>query len=153
MEENQSKGLAIAALVLGILSFITFGGCCLLGVISIIFAIVVLVKHKGGKVMAIIGMILSAISVLYMAISLIMFIPLKDSYMDFALNMDAYIEEYEEEGTYPEFIEKLAERQGGSEEKKEQTKKMMMDMFKSISQSVGVAQNDDDMEDVEDEVD
>lgn len=131
-EANKSKGLAIASLVMGILSIISCGCCCPLGVVAIIFAIIVLVKHKGGKVMAIIGMILSAISILYVIISTLMFLPLKDSYMDFVTNMDEYLEEYEEEGIYPEFVDELYDRQPGNEENKEKSKQQLMEIFEMI---------------------
>ncbi len=128
--ENKSKGMAIVSLILGILSFITCGCCCPLGIIAIILALIVLLKDKGGKVMAIISLILSAISILIITISTIKFMPLKDSMMDFSTNMDQYIEEYEEDGTYPEFVEELADMANLTGEAKENFMKQFMDSAK-----------------------
>lgn len=60
------KGFAIASLVLGIVSVVLFCTCCnvITALLSIIFAIIYLVKNSGGsKAMAITGIVTSVISV------------------------------------------------------------------------------------------
>lgn len=67
-KEVKKSGLAIASLILGILSFIPLVGV-LLGIIAIILGIVGLIKVKkekfGGKRMAIIGIILAILGILF----------------------------------------------------------------------------------------
>lgn len=128
--ENESKGLAIATLVLGIISVFSCGCCFPLGILAIIFAIIVLAKKKGGKPMAIIGMILSFISIMFVVLTYILFIPLKSSFTDFMANSDTYIEEYEEDGTYPEFVEQFADMMKLSGEERENFEKQFMESFK-----------------------
>jgi hypothetical protein len=57
---SPKKGLAIAALVVGIISLL----CCfvpVIGIIAIILAIVALIKKQGAKPAAIIGLILGIV--------------------------------------------------------------------------------------------
>lgn len=64
MEENKSSGLAVASMVIGIISFLL--SCCyggILGIIGLILGIVSVAGHKGGKGMAIAGIIMSALSI------------------------------------------------------------------------------------------
>ena len=65
--QPQNNGMAIGALVCGILGFLL--SCCWfislpLSIISIILGIIVLKKNKAGRTMAIIGIILGAITVI-----------------------------------------------------------------------------------------
>lgn len=76
--EKKVSGLAIASLIMGIISFLV--GCCvvpgiILGIISIILAIVSR-KDTNGKlsVMAIIGIICSVIGILGSIVSLIIYL-------------------------------------------------------------------------------
>ncbi|MDO5847138.1 MAG: zinc ribbon domain-containing protein [Methanocorpusculum sp.] len=62
--DTTKKGKSIAAFVLGILGMIfSLTGWCLLGIIGTIIGIVAVVKRHGIKWMAILGLILSALSV------------------------------------------------------------------------------------------
>lgn len=71
MEQKQeSKGLAIASMVLGILSLLICWVGWILGVIGLILASVSLGTHKGGKGMAITGLVTSILGVLWGMISL-----------------------------------------------------------------------------------
>ncbi len=77
MEENKPAGLAIASMVLGIVSVL----CCCFpfpGIIGLILGIVALVKVNegtgGGKGMAIAGVVLNSISTLYAIFFIINFI-------------------------------------------------------------------------------
>lgn len=62
----SSKGMAIAALVIGIIAFCTgfIGIGILLGVVAIILGAISLVKHQPGKAMAISGIVLGVIAIL-----------------------------------------------------------------------------------------
>lgn len=66
-QHPQSKGLAIASLVLGILGFLTgfIGIGVLLGLIAVILGTISLVKHGGGKGFAIAGIITGGIAFLF----------------------------------------------------------------------------------------
>lgn len=72
---NESKGLAIAALVLGISSIVV--GCCMsymgipLAITGIVLGIVSLVKKKPGKGMAIAGIVTGSVAIVLIAIMLI----------------------------------------------------------------------------------
>lgn len=69
------SGFSIASLVLGILSIVC---CCawyisgIFGILGLVFSIIVLVKKKPGKGMAIAGLICSAIGIIMAVILLIM---------------------------------------------------------------------------------
>ncbi len=127
--ENKSKTMSVIALICGILAILTCGCCFPCGIIAVILAIIVLVKNKGGKVMAIIGMVLSIISGLIISLFVITFMPMKDAIMELANDPEYYIEQYEENGTYPEFVEKLADMSNLTGDKREQTMKEFMDAF------------------------
>lgn len=107
-----SKGLSIAALIMGILSML----CCCIGfpfaIVGIILAIIVLVKGKNGKGLAIAGLITSGITLIISiitAISMIPVIPYIDGIKDYIENVEEYVSEYEEDGTYPPVIDKMIE--------------------------------------------
>lgn len=108
---KRGKGLAIASLILGIISIPLL--CCgigaVFGIISIILAIISLATKKAGKVCAIIGLILSLISVAVTGVAIATFAPYYKGFMDFYENSDEYIEEYDETGEYPPFLEDLKE--------------------------------------------
>lgn len=63
--EQKSKGLAIVALIISIISILL--SCCgggILGIVSIILGIVVITKEENGKGMAIAGIVISSIALL-----------------------------------------------------------------------------------------
>lgn len=127
-ETKGSKGLSIAALILGILSML----CCCIGfpfaIIGLILAIIALVKNNAGKGLAIAGLITSVITLIIsgiMAVSIIPFAPYFEDFAELSENADAVIEEYEEDGTYPEVVDKLIEDGLMDEE----TAKIFMDNF------------------------
>jgi len=74
-QTKQSNGMAIASMVCGIISFIT--SCCLwflalpLAIVSVVLGIIVLNKKKGAKAMAIVGIVLSGISIIIAIIVII----------------------------------------------------------------------------------
>lgn len=137
-EQNASKGLSVASLILGILSML----CCCIGfpfaIIGIILAIVSLVKHKDGKGLAIAGLITSGITMIISvitAISLVPMMPYIDGWMDFGQNAQSYMEEYEEYGTYPPVFEDMIDDGLISEEEAEQTMDQMMQSMASAIES------------------
>ena len=73
--QNESKGLSIASMVLGIVSLVFFCFvyiCIPCGIISIILGGVALAKKKAGKGMAIAGLACSIIGIaIYIILSLI----------------------------------------------------------------------------------
>lgn len=110
----SGKGMAIAALILGILGLALFCACgsFVLGPIAIILAIVVLATKRNGKSMAIAGIITGGLGII---LSIVMLFSFKDEFDDFmylAENADQIIEEYEEDGTIPDFILKYEEKYG-----------------------------------------
>lgn len=140
-ETNGSKGLSIAAMIFGILGIL----CCCIGfpfaIIGLILAIIALAKKKAGKGMAIAGLIMSIITLIVSimcVVSLIPMAPYMDSYMDFINHAPEYIEEYEEDGTYPPFIEDMIDDGIISEEDAEMTMDKMVEAFKSAPANTGV---------------
>ncbi len=132
---KRSKGLAIAALILGIISIPLL--CCgigaIFGIIAIILAIISLATKKGGTVCAVIGLILSLISVAITGVAIAVLAPYYDGYMDFYKNSDEYIQEYDENGTYPPFLEELQENYDIPDEQLDQ----FMDSMKKALESQG----------------
>lgn len=121
MEENNgSKGLAIASLVLGILSLISCCSCFPLAIVGLILSIIALVKSKNGKGLAIAGLITSAVALVVFIVSAVRFAPYASDYMDFVQNSAEYVQEYEEDGTYPPLFEKLIDEGKVPEEQVEQ---------------------------------
>lgn len=68
---QESKGLAIASMILGILSLLICGIGWILGIVGFILSIVSLANHKGGKGMAIAGLVTSSLGMLWGLITLI----------------------------------------------------------------------------------
>lgn len=133
MEENGSKGMAVAALIFGILGML----CCCLGfpfaIVGLILAIVVLAKHKAGKGLAIAGLITSLITLIfsaYVAISCVPLMPYKDGFVDLVNNADAYVEEYDEDGTLPPVMEDLINNGVMTESDAEQAMQSFVDSYK-----------------------
>ncbi len=111
-ESNGSKGMAVAALIFGILSIL----CCCIGfpfaIIGLILAIIVLAKGKNGRGLAIGGLITSIITLIISvmtAISMAPVMPYIGDCVDFGTNMVQYVEEYQEDGTIPPVFEKMVE--------------------------------------------
>lgn len=69
-QKKESKGMAIASMVLGILSLVICWVGWILGIVGLILASVSLGTHKGGKGMAIAGLVTSILGVLWGMISI-----------------------------------------------------------------------------------
>lgn len=135
--ENESKGLSIAAMVLGIISML----CCCIGfpfaIIGLILAIIALVKGKGGKGMAIAGLVTSIITLIIstlLGISMIPLMPYWEDCIEFGkeLNEDpqGFVDEYEESGEFPEYINRMIDDGMTTEEAAEQSMDIVIDMLK-----------------------
>ncbi len=105
---KSKKGLAIASLVLGIVSIVCF--CCGFGFVTaplaIIFGIIALVKKEGGTAMSVVGIVLSAISIIVVAAVIALYWQPMSDYVRFIGEAQPVIEEYKESGELPDYLEK-----------------------------------------------
>lgn len=95
---SPKKGLAIAALVVGIISLL----CCfvpVIGIIAIILAIVALIKKQGAKPAAIIGLILGILSTLISAVVVVRGFQIKAMGSEY---FGPIVDQYYEDGTLPD---------------------------------------------------
>ena len=134
MEENGSKGLSVAALIFGILGII----CCCMGfpfaIIGLILAILALAKRKAGKGLAIAGLITSLITLIISAIvgiSMIPVMPYFGEMGEFFQDPQAAITEYEEDGTYPAWIDHMIDDGIITEEDADQVMDQMVQSLKN----------------------
>ncbi len=115
---SEKKGLAVAALIFGILSIIGF--CCCLNVITaplaLIFGFISLAKHRAGKGMAITGIVFAMISIAIIGMMLFSvrdILPYSEQittdYMQLVNDQDEVFPAYEADGTLPPYIEKYKE--------------------------------------------
>ncbi len=106
--ESGKVGFAVTSLVLGIVAVVLC--CCGLGYIcaplSIIFGIISLVKRRGGKGMAITGIILSSITIIVLAIFTVLYGQIFKDCMQFSVEAETVIEQYEATGALPDYLEK-----------------------------------------------
>jgi hypothetical protein len=106
--EQYKKGFAITALVLGILSVL----CCCIGAgfilapLALIFGIISLAKKQGGKGLAITGIVLSALSLIFSIYAAVQFSKFMPDLEYFVENDTAIIAAYEEDGTIPDRYDK-----------------------------------------------
>lgn len=111
--ESGRIGFAVTSLVLGIVSVVLC--CCGLGYIcaplSIIFGIISLVKRRGGKALAVTGIILSAITVIALAIFTVAYGAVMKKFMKFSENAPQIIEEYHETGELPDYIDEFRDEE------------------------------------------
>ncbi len=115
---SDKKGLAVAALIFGILSIIGF--CCCLNVITapiaLILGIISLATHRGGKGMAITGIVFALLSILIIGMMLFSVrdvLPYSEQittdYMQLVNDQDEVFPAYEADGTLPPYIQKYKE--------------------------------------------
>ena len=126
MEENGSKGLSVAALIFGILGIL----CCCIGfpfaIIGLILAIIALAKHKAGKGLAIAGLITSLITLIISAYMAISVLPYTDEIVDYTQNIETYVEQYQEDGSFPPLYEKFISEGKMTEEQAQQFMDMVV---------------------------
>lgn len=118
-QKQRKTGLAIAALILGILSIIGLCCCCINVItapLAIIFGIIVLVKHRDGTGLAITGIVLSVLSLLVVVgvfFSIREIIPYADviasDYTQMLENADEVFTNYEADQSLPDYLEKYTE--------------------------------------------
>ncbi|MBP3249220.1 MAG: DUF4190 domain-containing protein [Ruminococcus sp.] len=102
------KGFAITSFVLGLLGLL----CCFCGLgwilapLSLIFGIISLATKRGGKGLAIAGVVLSAITLLLLICFRVFFGEVSDDIMKFALDGPQYVADYEATGDIPEEFQK-----------------------------------------------
>lgn len=106
--ESFKTGLAIASFVISIINFIFCAFSCsfILSPVAIILGIVSLVKKQGGKPFAIIGIVISVISLIVFGWFTSIFMKIYPDMEYFIKNDTAIISEFEETGEIPEQFEK-----------------------------------------------
>lgn len=135
--QNGSKSMAVTSMVLGIIALVI----CLcfilsipLGIVSIILAIIVLVKKKNGKPFAITGLVTSIISILVSIVTLTTMMPYVEFGMELSKDPQAIvtmIDDYQQDGTIPQNVLDMC---GGNQE----VAKSFMDAFvQSYDDAVG----------------
>ena len=107
-DKSLSKGFAITALILSIVNIV----CCffaltpLFATLAIIFAIISLATHRGGKGMAIAAIILAVIAyAIFIGIAVAYKEPIQD-YAKFVGNAEHYVQLYDETHEVPEEFQK-----------------------------------------------
>ena len=121
LPQSQDKKPIWAAVTSFVLSLVSLCICCccncniIMLILSIIFGIISLAKGWRGKGLAISGIIISAVTLVFSIVSVVFmnttFKDVKEYYSDLLMNPQKYIDEYEETGRPPEILEKY-----GSEE-------------------------------------
>ena len=118
-QKEKKSGLAIAALILGIVSLV--GICCcglniITGPLAIIFGIIVLAKKQNGTGLAITGIVLAPISLIMVLGVVFAFkdiLPYSETitqdYTRLITEADKVFPAYEEDGTLPDYLEKYKE--------------------------------------------
>ncbi len=104
-------GFAVMSLVISLINFLLFG--CLFSFvsapISIILSVISLATHRGGKTMAVAGIIISVISVSLLTYINIAYKGVMDDWNLFLINAPEYVEDYNQTGEVPdEFSEYFA---------------------------------------------
>jgi len=121
MQKKPMSGMAIVSLILSIVSFIF---CCLIfsvipAIISIILALIVLIKNKGGKGLAIAGLSVSVVAVIfsiYITATMYPFIRILPEWVRDATKFvqdTELVEEFERTGELPEYFDKYYEGETG----------------------------------------
>ena len=118
-KKERKAGLAIAALILGILCIPGLCCCCtnlLLAPFAIIFGIIVLVKQRDGTGLAITGIVLAVLSLLVIVgvfFSIREIIPYADvianDYVQMMENADEVFTNYEADQSLPDYLKKYTE--------------------------------------------
>lgn len=94
-----------AAIVSFVLSLVNIVFCCcttyIFAPVSLVLSIISLAKKWRGKGLAIAGIVISVITLLFMIVSDLMLRDVSDDMMKFVNSPDKYIQEYEETGEVP----------------------------------------------------
>lgn len=107
-QEKKSAGLAIASFVISLVNLLLC--CTMLSIITVplclLFSIISLVKKKGGKVFAILGIVFSLIAGLAFVYYGKIVMDVMPDFVYFAENQDEIIADYDRDGTIPDRFDK-----------------------------------------------
>ena len=107
MDNSQKKGLSITSLIFGILGLVCCGcGAITFAPVSIILAIIALATKRGGKGMAVAGIILSAVSIGFVIFVSSTYSEEVSDFSKFMQNSEQYVQMYKETGEIPEEFQK-----------------------------------------------
>lgn len=108
MPESLKTGLATASFVISLVNFIfcLFACSFVFAPVSVIMGIVALVKKQGGKVFAVLGIVISSVSIIISGLFISVFVKIYPDMEYFIKNDTAIIAEFEEDGKIPEQFEK-----------------------------------------------
>lgn len=99
-----------AAVTSFVLSLVNIVCCCcmtyILTPLSLVFGILSLAKKWAGKGLAIAGVVISSVVLIFTIASNIIFGEAAEDMTKFATNADSYIQEYNESGEIPEYFQK-----------------------------------------------
>lgn len=101
-------GLATASFIISLVNLIFFAFTLsfILSPISIILGVVSLVKRQGGKAFAVLGIVISSVSIVIFGIVMSVFVKVYPDMEYFIRNDTAIISEFEESGEIPEQFDK-----------------------------------------------
>lgn len=118
LPQSQDKKPIWAAVTSFVLSLVSFCICCCCNcnivflILSIVFGIISLVKGWRGKGLAISGIIISAVTLVFSIVSIVLmntsFKEASEYYTDLLANPQKYVDEYEETGKPPKILEKYS---------------------------------------------
>lgn len=106
--ESAKIGFALAALIISLVNFFLFASVLsfIAVPLSLIFAIVSLSKHRGGKAMSIIAIVVSCISAVIFSFYVVIVVKIAKEVIYYDNNRDAIIDEYKETGKPPAHYDK-----------------------------------------------
>ncbi|MCM1507103.1 MAG: hypothetical protein NC177_08220 [Ruminococcus flavefaciens] len=108
MPESLKTGLATASFVISLVNLVFCAFACsfVTAPVSIIMGAIALARHQGGKAFAVIGIIISSVSLIICILFTALFAKIYPDMEYFIRNDTAIISEFEEDGTIPEQFEK-----------------------------------------------
>jgi hypothetical protein len=106
--QKKRIGFALTALIISGINFLVFSSfLSFIAVpLALIFAIISLAKHHGGKPMAIIAIVLSVISAILFTLYVVIFIKIYPDFKYFVQHDRQIIEEFDQTGEIPEHFQK-----------------------------------------------
>lgn len=109
-QPKKPVGFAVTSFVLSLANILLC--CCMtyiLAPLSIIFGSVSIATKRGGKGLAVAGIVISSLTIIAMLVSNIVFKDVNDDFVTFAQNYQYYIDEYDETGEVPEEFQKYGD--------------------------------------------
>ena len=110
--KQSSIGLAVAALIISLVNLLLFNSLLsfICVPIALIFAIMSLVQHRRGKIMAIVSIVASVISAVIFSLYVAFVIKVYPDFEYFIRNDDRIIAEYNADGTIPAYYDKYKDK-------------------------------------------